>query len=375
MAKNYGLPYQGSKNRIAGWVVENLPDSPVFVDLFAGGCAITHKALESGRYGSFIANDLTGFPSLFLDAIEGKYKDETRWISREDFERLKDTDLYVACCWSFGNCLTNYMYAKELEDWKKALHYARVFNDFSLFEDMGIHTDASNKDIKQNKEEYKKKYIDWWLWKYYKTTLEDQRFKEENQKTEEELRNYLRNALKKAGLSQSDFNRKLGFQMAGHYFGKSQWTFPTREVYTKMKEFMALPIPYDECVEPWKGNLQSLQSLQRLESLEVYQKDYRDINVEKASFYYCDPPYKNTKGYGAIDFDFEAFENWLETIDKPCIVSSYEAPRGCVEIAAQQTRGLFAAGKVNKVIEKLFIQEKYLHWYEDEMKKSRGQLL
>ena len=33
----YGLPYQGSKSRIADWVLSVLPASHTLVDLFAGG--------------------------------------------------------------------------------------------------------------------------------------------------------------------------------------------------------------------------------------------------------------------------------------------------------------------------------------------------
>lgn len=33
----YGLPYKGSKNKIAEWVVDTLPRADVFVDLFFGG--------------------------------------------------------------------------------------------------------------------------------------------------------------------------------------------------------------------------------------------------------------------------------------------------------------------------------------------------
>ena len=36
----YGVPYQGSKNKIAGWVIDNLPEDEILVDLFAGGCAV-----------------------------------------------------------------------------------------------------------------------------------------------------------------------------------------------------------------------------------------------------------------------------------------------------------------------------------------------
>lgn len=40
MAENYGLPYAGSKSRIAHWVIDNLPCGRVLIDAFAGGCAI-----------------------------------------------------------------------------------------------------------------------------------------------------------------------------------------------------------------------------------------------------------------------------------------------------------------------------------------------
>ena len=50
--KTYGLPYMGSKNFIAKWVIDHLPAVDTFVDLFAGGCAVTHATIESGKYKS-----------------------------------------------------------------------------------------------------------------------------------------------------------------------------------------------------------------------------------------------------------------------------------------------------------------------------------
>ena len=41
----YGLPYMGSKNKIAEWVLSYLPQADNFYDLFCGGCAITHCAI------------------------------------------------------------------------------------------------------------------------------------------------------------------------------------------------------------------------------------------------------------------------------------------------------------------------------------------
>ena len=132
MAENYGLPYTGSKSKIAHWVVDNLPCGRVLIDAFAGGCSITHRALLSKKWMTIIANDINRkYPQLFLDAVQGKYRDERRWISREDFERLKSQDAFVACCWSFSNNLKDYIYSKAIEPYKRALHYAIVFNDFA----------------------------------------------------------------------------------------------------------------------------------------------------------------------------------------------------------------------------------------------------
>ena len=129
----YGMPYQGSKNKLAGQIFELFPRKKNFYDLFCGGCAMTHYGLLHGGFENFYMNDINpACPELFMDAVHGKFKDEKRWISREDFEKLKDVEPYVAFCWSFGNTLREYMYGKEIELYKKALHYAIFFDDYSL---------------------------------------------------------------------------------------------------------------------------------------------------------------------------------------------------------------------------------------------------
>ena len=71
-------------------------------------------------------------PGAFIKALQGGFDDEDRWISREDFFRLKDTDPYVAICFSFGNDLKTYCYGKDVEPLKKALHYAIFFDSYEL---------------------------------------------------------------------------------------------------------------------------------------------------------------------------------------------------------------------------------------------------
>ena len=390
----YGVPYQGSKNKIAGWVIDNLPEDEILVDLFAGGCAVTHAAMLSGKWDRIVANDIGDAPELFCDAIDGKYADEKRWISREDFQNLKDTDPYVSLCWSFGNNRTVYLYAQEIEPWKKALHYARVFGDCSLLREMGIDSDGSHSDVKKHHSEYKEKYIRWWLSKQKYTSVELDKLianvKADIERDEEELRQYLIDALKKSGLTQAEVQRRLGTQMAGHYFGRSQWEFPTQEMYEKMQEFMPLPDDYNELVGLYRlrqslqslqspESLQSLESLQRLQSLQslekyknnltITRKSYADVAIPDNDVVYADPPYKGTDVTGyKCDFDYAAFEKWLNEVPFMVIVSEYNAPAGCVEIASikrQSTLGTGNKGGTNT--EKLFVQERFYNEYLQKM--------
>lgn len=79
--------------------------------------------------------------------------------------------------------------------------------------------------------------------------IEEERGAEE---IEEELRSYLRTALKKSGKTQTEVDQHLGTAgMSGHYFGSSQWMFPTYSAYRKMREIMDLPRDYMECYRLW----------------------------------------------------------------------------------------------------------------------------
>ena len=143
---SYGIPYMGSKNRIAKWIIDNLPPAKHFYDLFGGGGAITHCALLSGKYEHVHYNELNPLiVKAFTMSVNGEFKNENRWISREDFNRLKDVDPYVSECFSFANNNKGYCYSRKIEPLKKAVHYAICFNDFSLLKHLNIHIDETLK--------------------------------------------------------------------------------------------------------------------------------------------------------------------------------------------------------------------------------------
>lgn len=365
---NYGLPYKGSKNSIAKWVISNLPASHTFVDLFAGGCAVTHAAILSGKFGRFIANDITEYPQVFRDAIDGKYRNECRWISREDFLRLKDDDPYVRLCWSFGNDMKTYMYAPEVERFKKHMHaifsagtptsarlawkgfvreFAKVRDKIGELTqkvlklcaacdvapqynaDGTLNTKAIHTDVFRVKSAY--------------------------------LRKYLQNALKLSGLTKKDVDRRLGNYMGRHYFSESQWMLPSSEQYEKLQEILpALTIPW----APLNESLESLQSLERLKSLQslerlkLSRKDYSDVAIPPGATVYCDPPYANTSGY-IDDFDHERFYRWLRSMEFPVFVSEYSMPDDFICFASIDKACTYSSSKTIKRVEKMFVHERW----------------
>lgn len=109
----YGIPYRGSKNAIAEWVVEHLPSAPVLVDLFAGGCAVTHAAMLSGRFERFVANDLTEAPQVFADAVNGEFAGFATVPTREEF--LSSDDDALRLMYSFGSNRDDYLWSRDLE--------------------------------------------------------------------------------------------------------------------------------------------------------------------------------------------------------------------------------------------------------------------
>lgn len=336
----YGVPYKGSKNRLAARIVELLPQAGTLVDLFAGGCAVTHAALLSGKFGRVVANDLDPMPGrLFADAVNGRYADEKRWISREEFFAMKDTDPYIRYCWSFGNNGKDYMYAKEIEPLKRAVHHAVVLGDPRPMEEMtgAVLRYPYGEDIKSRAEQLSEAYIRWYAReviglgeKEAKDALA--RMEAANKETEEGLRAYLCDALKRSGLTAGEVSRRLGSFMGSHY----------------------------SCVR-----LLNTQSLQRLQRLQRLHKDYREVEIPSGAVVYCDPPYAGTSGYGNAAFDHEAFYGWARAVSRTHIlfVSEYSMPEDFVKIRQFTVQKLMGDNDTSAV-EGIYVHREGLYFTE-----------
>ena len=165
MPKVYGMPYKGSKNKIAKWIVDNLPAGDTLIDVFCGGCAVTHAALLSGKWKNIIINDIDGrMPQLFVDSINGKYTVENHpeWVTREEFKRKRFTDAQIGLCWSFGDNCLDYIYGKSKEDLKRALHVAVYNQDLLELASHGIYIERSDEpDLYKRYQNYRKQTRDY----------------------------------------------------------------------------------------------------------------------------------------------------------------------------------------------------------------------
>lgn len=113
----FGLPYQGSKSAIAEWVVSALPASHTLVDLFAGGCAVSHAAIASGKWDTVVANDISDAPAAFAKAL--KAAGEVPQVpTRQEFEQGGDE--LARLLYSFGNNGRSYLWGIDEEKVKVA---------------------------------------------------------------------------------------------------------------------------------------------------------------------------------------------------------------------------------------------------------------
>ena len=287
------------------------------------GGSITHYQLLQNQYKNYYANDFNPLVvKAFEMAIHGKFKNETRWISHEEFDKLKNTDPYVAFCFSFGNDLKSYAYGEQIEPYKKALHYLVVFQDESLMKEIFPNIDFSFvhkiKDVNERR-------------------LKVQQFMKQN---------------------------KLGYGSPIECSVKTMNILQHETQLESLNSISDVRIEHIERLEKINNvNLQSLnqlESCQRLASIErlaIYNKSYDEIEIKPNSVIYCDIPYKSTNKYEiSKDFDYEKFYSWCERQTELCFISEYSMPKDRFTCIAEiEHRSIICANENQSVIERIFL--------------------
>lgn len=301
---NYGLPYKGSKNLIVSKLCEILPNANTLYDLFAGGCSVTDYCMSHNKYRHYIINDIAPTVNVFKNAINGVYKDRYEWVSREEFNN--SNDYFIKLLWSFGNNCRNYLYSKECEPYKKAMHYAIVFNDWKYLEELNIDCSELKRKVNSESDISKRKSI------------------------------IVRNV-------------KLHLMNLEHLKMQNLENLERLESLGRVQNLERLE------------RVESLESLGRVQNLEIYNTDYQKVPLtDKNGIIYCDIPYKNTNKY-QNEFDYERFYTWAENQQLPIYISEYSMPEDRFTcIATINKRSTISATANNAVIERIFRPTKQL---------------
>lgn len=284
VTRNYGLPYMGSKSRIAQWVLDILPPAHTLVDIFFGGGAITHCAMEAGKYDKYICNDIRQTPQFFIDCMCGKLRNETRWVDRETFHATKQSDLYAAVCYSFGNNCRTYFCNTPLEPYKKAMHYAIIYDEWELLKALCM-----------------------------------------------PAARMCYAAL--AGLKNTHDRRRAMKTCIMHRLPK--------------EEFIIMP-GGNQCQNLERlERCQNLERLER-NSITPLNVDYRDVSIPAGAVVYCDPPYKDTaEDYGGFDTNTFLNWCVDVAKTNPVYISEYELKDNRFVCVAEKDRFCSAASKKN----------------------------
>lgn len=355
----YGLPYKGSKNRLAERIVRLLPRRTNLVDLFCGGCAVSHAALLMGKFKHIYINDINWMcPTLFMDALQGKYANDTRWISREDFFRLRDTDPYVAVVWSFGNNMRNYLYSKEIEPLKKAIHYAMFFSDYSLAKALG-HDLSFIDPITDVQKRYAavRKY-----------------FSQFGHFQQQSFEGGAESAISARVLQSNDPNCRLATGGANCACNQPKpWNDSTPKQQQKCPAFKKKNLQAtlgdsaprrqrQRCTDcNTKSGNTACPELHGGGNLPITPSvlSYEQVVIPPDSVIYCDIPYEGTDGYlekGKGGFDYERFYQWCERKTQPVFISSYQMPTDRFDCIEEFThRSTFSSTANNLVTERIFV--------------------
>ena len=337
----YGLPYQGSKNLIARELVQQMPRREYFVDLFAGGGAMWHAAVESGKYQRFLVNEYNAMQCYFLrDCAMGLYDYCNGWVTRNQFMRDIQKSKFLQAVWCFGN-KDGYFCAYVLEDWQRALFQAIEHNDFSEFQKIGFAgCNVTIEDIRLRTDWYRRKYQEY---KFRDIDVIEQRIKQINEHYER-LREIIPTLpiLENAGV-------KMITSQEDDYLIKKRFITDRYNGWCRSE-------PHEH-LERLRNFHKQMDNFCAMDKTQFSSRSYEDVQIPDDALVYCDPPYINTTtdGYGEYIFNHELFYDWVREQKALVLVSEYNMPDDFIPIWRKNKSVTLCGGSAKKSTESLFV--------------------
>lgn len=116
-------------------------------------------------------------------------------------------------------------------------------------------------------------------------------------------------------------------KLLSNYFNLNDFKYSSEIISLRYKEI----IQFIKTFKPERKmtELQNFEALRRLQALQGLNVSctcgsYENIEIEKNSVIYCDPPYAETEGY-SHHFDHEAFYSWSK-LQRNIFISEYKMP-------------------------------------------------
>lgn len=292
MARHYGIPYMGSKqklvDKIVPFILNRHPDIDSFYDLFGGGGSVSLYVARKYPALDVVYNERSKAISALMQHLKDGGDIPLDFVNRSQFEvGYKGDDWYAGllqCAWTFGNNQKSYLYGMPLQDFKQALAELAV---------------TGSSDIE-----------------FIEKTADDLNKKEYGK----------------------DVNTKI-------FLNPKRYTTPYQR-----RIVLAKQIPNVGALQ----HLTRLERLIQIENMPGIStlgissgKSYEEVPIIGVRpIIYCDPPYEGTAEYREGAFNHQEFYDWCMAQTVPVYVSSYKVsdPR-FKRVKAINTRSLLNSSK------------------------------
>lgn len=292
MARHYGIPYMGSKqklvDKIVPFILNRHPGVDSFYDLFGGGGSVSLYVVRKHPHLDVVYNERSKAISALMQHLKEGGDIPLDFVTRAEFEaKYKGDDWYAGllqCAWTFGNNQKSYLYGVPLQDFKQALAELVVTGQGD---------------------------IDW-----IEKTADD--------------------------LNKKEYGKTVRTKL---YLNPKRYTTAYQRRIVVAKQ-----IPNVGALQ----HLTRLERLVQIENMPGIAtlgissgKSYDEVPIiGERPIIYCDPPYEGTAEYREGAFDHKAFYDWCMAQTVPVYVSSYQVsdPR-FKRVKAINTRSLLNSSK------------------------------